>query len=276
MRFSQRNGFTAIRESLQIDYIDEPLENLIWNNILNDLLYRLDPTLSFFNTSERSDFLRKAWTIFFANRVDEIPRKSEMVVLYIKQWFFGSEWFEKYDFIEFLSSLAQHDLKLHFEKSCNDSLRKEMSAYRLISSNILQVTAEEELVEIESAVNNPSGWEPVTIHMQSAIALFSNRENPDYRNTIKESMCAVEALCKIMVNNKSATLGAALDEIEKTHKIHGALKKAFSSLYGYTSGAGGIRHALLEDDIEVTFEDAKFMLVSCSAFINYLKAKVNV
>ena len=40
--------------------------------------------------------------------------------------------------------------------------------------------------------------------------------------------------------------------IENRYKIHGALKSAFSSLYGYTSDSGGIRHSLLEDDISVT------------------------
>ena len=40
----------------------------------------------------------------------------------------------------------------------------------------------------------------------------------------------------------------------------------------YTSDAAGIRHALLEDP-NLDAEDAKFMLVACSAFINYLWAK---
>jgi len=48
------------------------------------------------------------------------------------------------------------------------------------------------------------------------------------------------------------------------------------ALYGYTSDSGGIRHALSDEDVTPTFEDAKFMLVSCSAFINYLKAKMNL
>ena len=47
-----------------------------------------------------------------------------------------------------------------------------------------------------------------------------------------------------------------------------ALRNAFSSLYGYTNDAEGIRHALLEEG-NLTKADAKFMLVCCSAFINY-------
>jgi hypothetical protein len=43
-------------------------------------------------------------------------------------------------------------------------------------------------------------------------------------------------------------------------------------MYGYTSDAQGIRHALM-DEPNLSFEDAKFMLVSCSAFVNYLIAK---
>ena len=41
-------------------------------------------------------------------------------------------------------------------------------------------------------------------------------------------------------------------------------------LFGYTSDEGGIRHAEGLFVSEVSFEEAKFMLVSCSAFVNYL------
>ncbi len=80
-------------------------------------------------------------------------------------------------------------------------------------------------------------------------------------------------MCKVISGNDKSNLGEALTKIETDYKLHAALKKAFSALYGYTSDSGGIRHSLLKDDIEVTMEDAKFMLVTCSAFINYLKLK---
>ena len=48
------------------------------------------------------------------------------------------------------------------------------------------------------------------------------------------------------------------------------MKEAFGKLYGYTSDANGIRHAGDIGGPSSTFEEAKFMLVSCSAFINYL------
>jgi len=54
--------------------------------------------------------------------------------------------------------------------------------------------------------------------------------------------------------------------------IHPALEKGFGAIYGYTNDADGIRHALLEEPTLDT-DDARFFLVSCSAFANYLISK---
>ena len=43
-------------------------------------------------------------------------------------------------------------------------------------------------------------------------------------------------------------------------------------LYGFTNDANGIRHAGDIGGPSSTFEEAKYMLVSCSAFVNYLIA----
>jgi len=110
--------------------------------------------------------------------------------------------------------------------------------------------------------------------LERALDLLSDKKSPDYRNSIKESISAVESICEL-VTDKKTTLGQCLGEIEtKIGPIHGALRRAFESLYGYTSSADGIRHALL-DEPRLSFEDVKFMLVSCSAFINYLISKAS-
>ena len=81
-------------------------------------------------------------------------------------------------------------------------------------------------------------------------------------------------MCCIICGEK-VELGKALGRLEKNGiYIHGAMKHGFQALYGYTSDESGIRHGGIEDK-EVTEEDAKFMLVSCSAFVNYLKVKFN-
>lgn len=98
---------------------------------------------------------------------------------------------------------------------------------------------------------------------------MSDRQNPDYRNSIKESISSVESICKIVTKNDKASLGQALKLIEDQYGLHEALKKSLSQLYGYTSDGDGIRHAMLEES-NLTYIDAKFMLVACTNFINYL------
>jgi hypothetical protein len=57
----------------------------------------------------------------------------------------------------------------------------------------------------------------------SRSGLFAGRKAPDYRNSIKESISTVEALCNIMVGS-SATLGQTLEKLEdKGVPLHAAI-----------------------------------------------------
>jgi hypothetical protein len=147
------------------------------------------------------------------------------------------------------------------------------SGYRFVGTQLIPITNGQELASVQDALEPSAQLNPVSEHIRAAVEPFSDRKNPDYRNSIKESISAVEAICKIVTGEENATLGQALKKLEsKGITLHEALKKSFSSLYGYTNDADGIRHALL-DESTLDFDDAEFMLVSCSAFVNYLTAK---
>ena len=94
----------------------------------------------------------------------------------------------------------------------------------------------------------------------------------NYRNSIKESISAVESIARVVSGRDKATLGDALKAI-KRGQLHPALKEGFLKLYGYTSDEQGIRHAML-DEPNLTAADARYFLVSCSSFVNYLKAQL--
>jgi len=145
-----------------------------------------------------------------------------------------------------------------------------MSAYRFVDGQITRITEKQEIAEIEEALEKSTG--PVNSHVRRALELLSDRESPDYRNSVKESISAVESYVGITVGEKG-TLGQLLKKLEDEIGLHRALQTAFSSLYGYTSDEGGIRHALTDTE-KVDFHDAKFMLVVCSAFINFSQGKV--
>ena len=282
MKFSQRIGKRPIKTVLQIESIDDDLMNRLWNTIIEDFFDKFSPLSFNDEESEKGHICRLIWVEYFNYRIDEIPRYDHnrlvhsdgFIQLLRSQFFQRMEWFEIYDFIEFLALVDSTDYSVGFTKQCNIALKREVAGYRIVNECILQITSEEEIKAIEDAITNTDKWNSVNTHLKAAVDILADRKTPEYRNSIKESISAVESFCRILTNDDKATLGKALSEIEKTHKIHPALKTAFSSIYGYASDSGGIRHSLLEEDKKIEFEDAKFMLVSCSAFINYLKAKV--
>ncbi|SFC83229.1 hypothetical protein SAMN05421747_13311 [Parapedobacter composti] len=289
MKFSQRIGKTGIREVIQIESIDKALKNRLWNVILRDFFNRLQDYTSYgVGESQKDTIFKLIWTEFFNERSDIVRQYNgshyydfsdrsfsyQAVFKYLNSWFFDAQWYEIYDLVEFLARFDNQSLHFGFIKSCNEALKREMAGYRIIDEKVVQVTSEEEIAAVEKAINSSSRWQSVNTHLSTALTYLSDRKRPDYRNSIKESISAVEAFCIILTGDSKATLGKALAKIEADYKMHGSLKSAFSALYGYTSDEGGIRHALLEDDTPITMEDAKFMLISCSAFINYLMVKV--
>lgn len=280
MNFSERIGKKQVKIDLQIGSIDDDLMNRLWNTFIDSFMNKVDDNLSINQDSNRPKVCKYIWKEFFNNIVDDIPedysgRVSTSGTLdYIKKWFFETaDWDEIYCFIEFIVSMNSM-VPTRFVEHCNWALKKEVSGYRIIDGLLVQVNSAEEIQAIEEAILKSDKFKSVNAHLKTAVNLLSDRKTPNYRNSVKESVSAVEALCKIITNDDKATLGKALSEIEKTYKLHPALKKGFSAIYGYTSDKGGIRHSLLEDGAIVDFEEAKFMLVTCSAFINYLIMKI--
>lgn len=157
------------------------------------------------------------------------------------------------------------NLESRYTNIINDIFQKENVNYRIVDGIVTDLLNEETIKEIEETLENP--YTVVTTHYSKALELLYKAK--DYDNSIKESISSVESICQILTGNDKATLGDALKLLKD--KIHPAMKSAFEKLYGYTSDANGIRHANGLGEGDSTFEEAKYMLISCSAFINYLK-----
>jgi hypothetical protein len=90
--------------------------------------------------------------------------------------------------------------------------------------------------------------------------------------SVQESIHAVESVSRTL--DPSADLFKALARLEQKISIYAAMKKGFTSLYGYASDENGIRHALLEaGEAKVDEADALFMIGACAAFVSYLLNK---
>jgi hypothetical protein len=272
MLFSQKYGYEPIKNVIQIDSIDSDLRTGLWNAF--DIYYSQTTGSKWLKDHEDlSSLYIKLYLDYFKRPFDTMPNSCEEAKSEAREYFFSCIWHGVYSFIQFVaSSYPDEATNKAFTEYCNQILEREVSGWRFIGSEIAPITSEEEISEIEEALETTASLRPVTTHLKTALDFLSDKEAPDYRNSIKESISAVEAICKLISGDNKSTLGKALKVIKSKITIHPALEQAFNKLYEYTSDADGIRHSLL-DEPNLDFEDAKFMLVSCSAFINYLKLK---
>lgn len=272
-RFSQRYGFEPVKDRIQLNDMDSDLRTGLWN-VLVIVFWPKAPDYDILkNHDQLYELFAKLWVDYFKKPLDTLPNHWTSALKEVRKYFFECSWYFVYDFIQFAAKNYPNESQTKmFVSYCNDILKRELSAYRFIGRKIVPITSEEEISEIEEALKPTETLRPVAIHLETALDFLSDRESPDYRNSIKESISAVESTCRLIAGDDKAKLSQALRVIKGKIGLHRALEKAFDSLYGYTSDEDGIRHALL-DEPDLDFEDARFMLVSCAAFINYLKSK---
>lgn len=81
-------------------------------------------------------------------------------------------------------------------------------------------------------------------HFNKALKYFRNAFDPDYENTVKEAVCAVEATARVLFPSGGSTLGDVVKSI--TGSDAGQLPKpianTFHGLYGFRNGGQGVGH----------------------------------
>ncbi len=273
--FSQRAGIVSPRTAIQRDSLDAITRTALWNSFFRHFLTDFTNSDYFTSTYEFGRTFTALWTDYFHEPIDNLEYESVSALDHLHEYFFSSASYEVFDLLEFVIALyAYPEVAQQFALDANAILERELCGYRLLDGLFTKVTSDPELQAIEAALQSTYPLDPVHLHLRDALAKLSDRKSPDFRNSIKEAVSAVEALSRTISGKPKGTLGDALTAIEKQAKIqiHSALKNGFSSIYGWTSDAQGIRHALL-DEPTLTFDDANFMLVSCSAFVSYLLSK---
>ncbi|MDV1584951.1 hypothetical protein RZQ81_04640 [Klebsiella pneumoniae] len=271
-RFSQRYGYVKVEDVFQLNDLNEETRKAIWN-----YLY-----LGLFSNRGLQDrptrCAQSIWIHYFNNPADNIPaydrdfRYENSLLATIKEYIYEAKWFNVLDLLEELLDYTSDFYQFDLGEYINAVFEKYGVGYRVIDGLITPISDEVEIESIEGALANNT--ESARNHFTRALELMADREQPDYRNSIKESISAIESLCKKISGNEKGTLGDCLKTIEDKGHIHPAMKRAFQQLYGYTSDQGGIRHALTDDSDEPTLEEARYMLVICSAFSNYLVSKM--
>lgn len=268
--FSVRNGFSNI-DSNNLRKTSTALRERIWACFYKQE-YDYYDTMEYENyTTGIEDMMIEMGVQydFPANRVIKNENAEKLHEYVIK----SEIWFRLYDFIEKYLNIKDNEIAKKMTKEFNRILEEEVAPYRVLDGMVVPIVSDEELKSLGRVMN--SNYDSVSIHIQKALALYSDRQKPDYENSVKESISAVEAMCNIItgMDGANATLGNAIKQLKEAGiYIHPAMENAFKQLYGYTSDSGGIRHGAIEF-ASVPSEDAKYMLISCSAFVNYLMEK---
>lgn len=278
MRFSQRIGKTTATKEIQLEHVDDELKNRLWNLVK---IFYLDTLEKYkqYGTPEFITFANTTWHNFYKLPIDTVPEYDSRIEGYIRKRFYEGEWYEIYDFIEFILNLDfNQQIRRDFINALNNVLESEFSGYRIIDNRVAPISNKLEFEEVSTAIGKTgylTALKGANIHLDNALDLISDKKNPNFRNSIKESISAVEATCRIITGE--STLGKALNKLEeKGLNINPQIKSGFDKIYAYTNDKqNGIRHAIVEQPNEPDYSDAKYMLVSCSSFINYLIGKAD-
>lgn len=271
--FSEKHGYKT-EKTIQYESISDELRRRIWN-----LFYQFEIKEGGLASKRIGLALNGGQTIeekivdrcgLLINPVGKGRTAEEQLKDNILKFF---RWYEVYDFVELHLSYLNDDEKKERIKKYNELFEQEKAGYRIVSGEIAPITNESEIRVIEQATD--TAFESVNQHMQKALNFYADIKEPDYENSIKESISAVEAMCCIItgMSGANSSLGKTIKKLKENGiHIHSSMENAFSSLYGYTSDEDGIRHGGI-DFKNAPAEDAKYMLISCSAFVNYLIEK---
>ena len=258
-RFSVRNGYTLFEN---MEFCQLSTRKRIWqvfarNVFLMDKQYEIkydivEDVLSYFGQSY--DYSK--------HNQDHI-NNCKLLERYLSQ---DAEWYQIYDFVEYH---LNHGDREKLTELYNIVLEDEQTGYRIIDGYVVPITNDYEIKQIEDALQNSP--EHVAISLNKSLKLFSERNEPDYNNVVKESITAVEALCCTIVDGEADTLGRAVEMFKvKGLFLNEHFSKSIKELYWYACDVA--RHGGTTYDVQ-EMEDAKYMIVSCSAIINYLLVK---
>lgn len=267
--FSERMGYRATRTIVQSDDLDNETRTALWN-----VMVLIQEEMSESYDPQQTALLGALWERQFKRARDERPNHS-IIWSVVKKAMRDEPWHDVLDLIEavvqFLASQPsgyEPQRAAVVAEAFNNRFEHYLVGYRFIHFELTPVDSTVEAEAISGAFADAESFLGARHHLERATELLADRQNPDYPNSVKESISAVEAVVKTVTGE--GQLGAGLTKLEAAGlTIHPALKSAWGKMYGWTSDAGGIRHAAIEaTDVDQAI--AKYALVTCSAFVSYL------
>lgn len=267
--FSYRNNLRTPKP-FQSDNIDQILRNKLWNIVYKIFSSHISDSIAGYDNLKFDEKYNKIaevlWGQFFGLALDEMPTDADNYLQLIKRKLSSCIWHEVYSFLEFLSKYLGWDFN-QYKNDINRVLEQENSAYRMMDNKIIApIISASEIKSINTTLN--ISQIEIKNHLDKSIQHLSNKPNPDFANSVKESTSALESFLIYLINNDKSYKMDKLTETLGKLGIHKALCSMISKLWGFASDTA--RHGAKTDPYILTHAHALYILVSVSATINFL------
>ncbi len=254
----------------------------LWNALSSFYWNRIYGKFSITSDKNMELIIKKIWNDFFELPIDDMNYNWDSIRRELKEKYLMLSWNEVYDFVEFVANNFYEDNLFSYEKVnqrfmdlCNQILKRELSAYRFIDGKIMPITNNQEIYILNEAVERTATaiLKPVYVHLKTAFEELARPERPNYRNSVNESLNAIKELFRA-IDLKNGNILDVLQTLDEKIGIPESLREGFKDMYGYVYGLNRKTLSLIEESV-LSFDEAKFILVSCSAFINYILTKAS-
>jgi hypothetical protein len=286
--FSKRHGYGKSARTLIHEAAPEGLRTGIWN-LIEDYIYQKSlPTVL-----PSYESLYTKLTAHFRMKRMEGTGHDILIKDMVMQSF---RWHEVFDLIEFLfTEVFYYDYdesegawttfpnkvghaRYKYTKDINHLLSSENIGWELKKGRLERLGSEvldRQIIEkARKLLINPDFAGP-NYQFNKAIGFFSKRPKPDLENCVKEAVCALEGLSRVLLKDKNITLGDATNLMVGKKIIRKPLDKTFHSLYGFVSTEPGPRHgAHILPSIDIA--EAEFVLYNSAVCMLFLADKFGV
>lgn len=268
LSFLQAEGEEPLPSQLAIGVVSPSLRAKIWNEVHNYL--KLHSAASGRLMGAGNALFQDFHVNYQFGYADEYDSRGYQLTQRLKPAFTTERPTKILDATQWM--LRHQHISPQFKARITAALVETRSAYRVVNGDTLMpIASEQDATTVVTAFKSlePSRYDGARTHLAGASRELTSG---NFAGSVRESAQAIESVARVI--EPSGELSKALSALEAKQRMHGALKKGFLAIYGYTSDEKGIRHPLLEEgDAAVDETDALFMIGAASAFITYLIRK---
>lgn len=287
LTFSQANNLEPLPAPLRLGEIPQPVRNALFAVFVREIENAHQKSYIYESPMRRperrmrldggfwSEALWRKHVHFDHAAADELDLDVRRVLTAFKQLCMDAPYSHLLDVIEFLARQDDRASPYLLELAFNEAFEQYRVPYRLVQPgpSVIALAGEGEgrAVQEAFAALGADEFSGARKHLRDA-GIYLGQPGKE-ADSVRESIHAVEAVCKVIAGTPDATLTSALGRFKNKAPMHAAFSTALEKLYSYTNDEKGIRHALLDDAANVDAADAQFMYGACAGFVSFLITK---